>query len=77
MLKAAGHAPPESKPNLEVNLEHPLLKRLEAEQGEEQFEQLSSLLLEQAMLAEGRPLDDPAAFVRRVNDLLFRAQDTV
>ncbi len=71
MLKAAGHEAPETKPNLEVNLDHPLLRRLAAEQDPEQFERLSSLVLDQAVLAEGRQLKDPAGFVKRLNEILF------
>ena len=71
MLKAAGHAPPAAAPSLELNLEHPLLLRLAQERDDARFEQLALLLLEQATLAEGRPLDDPGAFVGRLNRLLL------
>ena len=71
MLKAAGQALPETKPNLEVNLEHPLLKRLATETDKDRFGKLASLVFDQAVLAEGRQLDDPAKFVKSLNELLF------
>jgi len=70
LLKAAGHAPPPTVPNLEVNLEHPLLKRLAAETDDSSFTRLAELVLDQAMLADGRQLEDPAGFVRRLNEIL-------
>ena len=76
LMKAAGQEMPESKPNLEVNLAHPLLQRLAGEQDQEKFDQLSSLVLEQAILAEGRPLKDPGGFVRRMNALLFPGESS-
>jgi molecular chaperone HtpG len=71
MLKATGQEIPESKPNLEVNLGHPLLRRLAAENDADRFERLSRLVLDQAVLAEGRQLADPARFVRTLNEILF------
>lgn len=71
MLKAAGHEIPESLPNLELNLEHPLVARLEAEADTEAFERLAAIVLDEAILADGRQLDDPAAFVKRLNSLLL------
>ena len=70
LLKQAGHDVPASKPVLEINPEHALLKRLEAETDPARASDLSSILLEQAQLLEGAQLDDPAAYVRRVNTLL-------
>lgn len=70
LLKAAGHEAPEAAPSLELNASHPLIKRLQAERDDGRFERLSLLIFEQAALAEGRPLEDPAAFVKRLNDLL-------
>ena len=72
MLKAAGQDAPEVKPILEVNPAHALVKRLEA-QPEESFGDWAELLLDQAMLAEGAALKDPAAFVKRMNALLLGA----
>lgn len=71
MLKAAGHEIPESLPNLELNLEHPLVQRLEAETDTDAFERLAGIVLDEAILADGRQLDDPAAFVKRLNSLLL------
>ena len=70
MLKQMGQAVPETQPILEVNLGHPLLKRMESEEGE-RFDELAGLLLDQAVLLDGGQLSDPAGFVKRVNGLLF------
>ena len=67
MLKQAGQSAPESKPVLEVNPEHPLVKKLD---GSVHFHDLAHILFDQALLAEGGLPDDPAAYVRRVNALL-------
>lgn len=69
MLKAAGQPVPDRKPILEINPEHPLVQRLKA--GDARFDDWSSLLLDQATLADGGKLDDPVGFVRRMNDLLL------
>ncbi len=70
MLKQMGQPVPETQPILEVNLAHPLLKRMEGEEGE-RFDELAGLLLDQAVLLDGGQLGDPAGFVKRVNTLLF------
>ena len=70
ILKAAGQNAPESKPILELNPTHKLVKRLEAETEEAKFKDLALLVFDQALLAEGGQLDDPASFVRRMNALL-------
>jgi molecular chaperone HtpG len=70
MLKQMGQAVPETPPILEVNLGHPLLKRLEGEEGE-RFDEMAALLLDQAVLLDGGQLADPAGFVKRLNALLF------
>jgi molecular chaperone HtpG len=70
MLSAAGHQPPPAIPSLELNPEHALVRRLDGETDPARFERLALLLFEQAVLAEGRQLDDPAAFVSRLNELL-------
>jgi len=70
LLKQAGHDVPASKPVLEINPEHALVKRLETETDSARASDLGSILLEQAQLLEGAQLDDPAAYVRRVNALL-------
>jgi len=67
LLKQAGQKTPEVKPILEINPEHALVKRLERT---DRFEDLAHILFDQALLAEGGQLDDPAAYVRRVNALL-------
>jgi molecular chaperone HtpG len=70
MLKQAGHELPPSKPDLEINPTHPLVSRLKDESDESRFASWSNVLLDQAMLSEGGQLDDPVAFVNRLNDLL-------
>ena len=67
MLKQAGQTAPKSQPTLEVNAEHALVKRLESS---EHFDDLANILFDQALLAEGGQLEDPAAYVKRVNALL-------
>jgi molecular chaperone HtpG len=69
MLKAAGQDAPESKPILEINPDHPLVQRLKYE--EARFDDWSHLLFDQALLAEGGALTDPATFVKRMNDMLL------
>ena len=71
MLKQAGHEVPTSKPDLEINPSHPLVSRLNDESDDERFSSWSSVLLDQAMLSEGGQLDDPVAFVNRLNKLLL------
>lgn len=70
LMKQAGHEVPASKPILEINPTHPLIKKIEAEQDEVRFKEWSELLLNQAVLAEGGQLEDPAAFVKRLNRFL-------
>jgi molecular chaperone HtpG len=69
MLKAAGQQAPESRPILEINPEHPLVKRLSADTPA--IDDWSHLLFDQALLAEGGALEDPASYVRRTNALLL------
>ncbi len=69
LLKAAGQAMPESKPILELNPNHPIVKQLDQNKGTAQFKQWSQILLSQAILADGAPLVDPATFVNQLNDL--------
>ena len=71
MLKAAGQKVPGSKPILEINPHHPLVQRLKGEGDEARFGDWSHILFDQALLAEGGQLDDPATFVKRLNDLLL------
>ena len=69
MLKAAGQKAPEAQPILEINPDHPLVQRLKYE--EAKFDDWSNILFDQAMLAEGGQLTDPAGFVRRLNTMLL------
>ncbi|SBT07452.1 molecular chaperone HSP90 family [Candidatus Accumulibacter aalborgensis] len=69
ILKAAGQQAPANKPILEINPKHPAVQRLKYE--ETRFDDWANLLLEQATLAEGGSLDDPAGFVKRINDLML------
>ena len=72
MLKAAGQPVPEgSKPTLEINPEHVLVKRLAAESDDSRREDLAHVLYDQALLAEGGKLEDPATFVKRINKLML------
>jgi molecular chaperone HtpG len=72
MLKAAGQTAPESKPILEINPNHPLVMRLKHEDAaSSRFSDWSHILFDQAMLAEGGMLLDPASFVKRLNEMLL------
>jgi molecular chaperone HtpG len=70
ILKSAGQNAPESKPILEINPSHKLVKRLESESAEAVFADLAHVLFDQALLAEGGTLNDPASFVKRMNSLI-------
>jgi molecular chaperone HtpG len=72
MLEQAGQEMPDSKPVLEVNLDHQLLKQVSAIDADDAFKDWATLLYEQAVLAEGGQLEDPAGFVQRVNRLMFK-----
>jgi alpha-tubulin suppressor-like RCC1 family protein len=69
MLKAAGQQAPDTKPILEINPEHPLLLKLKYD--DKQFDEWTNVLFDQALLAEGGQLNDPAGFVKRINQLLL------
>lgn len=69
MLKAAGQNAPDMKPILEINPEHPLLSKLKSD--DQHFDDWTNLLFDQALLAEGGQLNDPASFVKRMNQLLL------
>ena len=71
LLESAGQAVPESKPTIELNPEHPLVKKLDQEPDEDRFADLAKVLFDQASLAEGGSLNDPAAYVQRLNKLLL------
>lgn len=71
LLEQAGQKVPESKPIFELNPDHPLVKKLDQEQDEDRFADLSEILFAQANLAEGAHLTDPAAYVKKLNKLLL------
>jgi len=71
ILEQAGQALPEAKPIFELNPNHPLVQRLDQEQDEDRFADLTKLLMDQANLAAGNQLADPADYVRRLNALLL------
>ena len=70
ILKEAGHEMPSSKPTLEINPDHPIVKKLDAEKSKKKFADWSDILFDQAMLAEGGQLEDPASFVAKLNKML-------
>ena len=74
MLEASGQELPESKPILEINIEHPLVLRLSAETDDARFTELSNIVLDHALLAEGAQLANPAEYVRRINQLLLEIE---
>jgi molecular chaperone HtpG len=71
LLESAGQKVPDSKPIIEINPEHPLVVKLDQEQDEDRFNDLAKVLFDQASLAEGGHLKDPAAYVQRLNKLLL------
>ncbi len=71
MLEASGQQLPETKPILEVNVGHPLVSKLSGEADDSRFEALSNIVLDHALLAEGSQLENPAQYVRRMNELLL------
>ena len=71
MLKAAGQKVPMAQPILEINTRHPLVQRLQAEADESRFGDLAAVLFDQSLLAEGGQLEDPAGFVKRLNQLML------
>ena len=71
LMQATGQAVPETKPILEINPAHPLLQRLDEQQDEARFADLAQLIFDQASLAEGGQLEDPGAFVQRLNRILL------
>lgn len=73
MLEASGQSLPETKPILEVNMTHPLLKRLSEEADDARFEDLANIVLDHALLAEGSQLENPAEYVQRINQFLLQS----
>jgi molecular chaperone HtpG len=71
LLKQAGHTVPDLEPILEINPEHPLVRRLKDEDNDARFTDWTHILFDQAMLSEGGQLEDPASFVSRMNELLL------
>jgi molecular chaperone HtpG len=71
MLESSGQELPESKPILEINVEHPLVTRLSDETDDARFGALSNIVLDHALLAEGSQLENPAEYVQRVNEFLL------
>jgi molecular chaperone HtpG len=71
LMKAAGQEMPSAKPILEVNAAHPLVRRLADESDPARFNDWSQILFDQATLAEGGQIEDPAAFVKRLNELML------
>lgn len=72
IMEAAGQQVPDTKPTFEINPEHPLLQRLNDEADVDRFNELTEVLFDQAHLAEGGQLEDPAAYVHRLNKLLLK-----
>ena len=70
IMKEAGHAMPASKPILEINPDHPIVKKMDAEKSKKKFDDWSDILFDQALLAEGGQLEDPASFVAKLNKML-------
>ena len=71
MLKAAGQEVPNADPILEINKDHPIVRKMASESDDERFSDWSSIIFDQAMLADGGTLNDPAAFVGRLNKLIL------
>jgi molecular chaperone HtpG len=70
VLQQMGQDAPAPTPILEINLDHPVVGKLQSLEDQQEFEELSSVIFDQALLAEGGKLEDPAGFVRRLNNLL-------
>jgi len=71
MMEAAGQTLPESKPSLEVNTDHPLIQKLNDEADDARFTDMANIIFDQATLAEGGQLEDPASYVARMNKLVL------
>jgi molecular chaperone HtpG len=76
MLRAAGHSAPTTAPILEINPAHPIIVQLNMETDDQRFTDWTHILFDQAMLTEGGKLDDPAAFVRRINNQILKLSKT-
>jgi molecular chaperone HtpG len=71
IMEAAGQKMPDSKPTMEINPTHPLMERLNAELQDDRFQDLAMIVFDQAALSEGRSLEDPSEYVKRINKLLM------
>jgi len=71
LMKQAGQEMPNSKPTLEINLDHAIFKKLQSEKDDAKFADWTSLVFDQALLAEGGQLEDPSGFVKRMNSLML------
>ena len=71
LMKQAGQEMPNSKPTLEINIDHAIFKKLETEKDDAKFADWTSLVFDQALLAEGGQLEDPSGFVKRMNSLML------
>ena len=71
VLKQLGQDAPMPTPIIEINLEHPLMQRMDNEADEDKFGELAKVVFDQALLAEGGQLEDPAGFVHRLNKLML------
>jgi molecular chaperone HtpG len=71
LMKQAGQDVPSSKPTLEINIDHPIFKKLSSEKDDDKFADWASLIFDQALLAEGGQLEDPSGFVKRINKLML------
>ena len=69
-LESNSNAMPSSKPILEINPDHPIVKKLGGEKSKKKFDDWSDILFDQAILAEGGQLEDPASFVTKLNKML-------
>jgi molecular chaperone HtpG len=76
ILAATGQAVPETKPSIEINVGHPLIRRLDATRAEDEFAELALLVHDQAKLAESGSVANPGEFVRRLNKLLGQLMST-
>ena len=72
MMKAAGQNAPMSKPIFEINIDHELVKQLDADMPQDAFEDWTAMLFDQAVLSDSGTLEDPSAFTQRLNRLLMK-----
>ena len=74
ILRSVGQDVPAAPPILEINVQHPIIGRILADVEERRFNDWALLLFDQALLSEGGQLEDPAAFVHRLNELLLQTR---